>query len=418
MGVLQCAYHGWEFDGNGNCVRIPQLSPTEKDKVENKRACATSFPVRIEQGLLWVFPTPDGVISELELAPIQSKHSPALIPELDDPKMVDATNFYVRDLPYSWDVLVENLCDPSHIPFAHHTMMNGADRYDVKDINMDVVIETSRGFEAKKVPYPTKQGKYDVTFQPPCLLYYTIVDENGKSFLGLGSYCIPVAPGRCRLIARFPFYLDSKPAMFFISKIPRWINHFSQNVVLDSDVVFLSTQDETLTNENKKPRPNYYLPAGCDMMVVAFRNWLTRYGLSSPTWLGIPSQRSDGEPTGWIRPVHVKARSGRDALLDRYRQHTEQCTSCRCAHRNLYALREICYTIGLGLWSAASAATGLVVMRGGGGSSIGLVVRRRQSLALLFAGAMLLLVPRLFLRPLIQRLECVPWPRKAWQKPS
>jgi len=35
--------------------------------------------------------------------------TPALIPELDDPEFVDATNFFVRDMPYSWDVLVENL---------------------------------------------------------------------------------------------------------------------------------------------------------------------------------------------------------------------------------------------------------------------------------------------------------------------
>ena len=39
-----------------------------------------------------------------------------LIPELDDPDMMDGTNFFVRDLLYSWDVLVENLWSESQ----HH----------------------------------------------------------------------------------------------------------------------------------------------------------------------------------------------------------------------------------------------------------------------------------------------------------
>ncbi|HAC64994.1 MAG TPA: pheophorbide a oxygenase, partial [Cyanothece sp. UBA12306] len=27
---------------------------------------------------------------------------------------------YVRDLPYDWQTLVENVADPSHVPFTHH----------------------------------------------------------------------------------------------------------------------------------------------------------------------------------------------------------------------------------------------------------------------------------------------------------
>lgn len=57
-GVLQCAYHGWEFAEDGACVWIPQLnSPSVRSR--SPRACATSFPVRVEQDLVWIFPTPD-----------------------------------------------------------------------------------------------------------------------------------------------------------------------------------------------------------------------------------------------------------------------------------------------------------------------------------------------------------------------
>jgi phenylpropionate dioxygenase-like ring-hydroxylating dioxygenase large terminal subunit len=116
-----------------------------------------------------------------------------LIEELDDPNNVDATAFFFRDMPYSWEMLVENLCDPSHIPFAHHDMMRTADRYNVEMIDMEVFDECKTGFKARKTPYPTGKGQYDVRFEAPCLLYYQIVDSGGKSFLGLGEFLFGIA---------------------------------------------------------------------------------------------------------------------------------------------------------------------------------------------------------------------------------
>jgi phenylpropionate dioxygenase-like ring-hydroxylating dioxygenase large terminal subunit len=392
-GVLQCAYHGWEFAEDGACVSIPQLN--SPSVVHNRpRACATSFPVRTEQDLVWIFPTPD----ESKAA----SKDPCLIPELDDPKNVDATNFFVRDMPYSWEILVENLCDPAHVPFAHHSFMNGADRkHESLQLDLEVIEETPHGFRARKDPYPQGNGKYDVEFQAPCLLYYKIVnsaalgkdtDDPSKTnnFIGLGSYCIPTAPGWCRLIARFPFRLSFTPAMYIIRHTPRWITHLSQNIIMDSDVVFLCSQDERLSRE----KANYYMPARCDAMVSAFRKWLITAG--TPTWLGTPAARSSGERLGWIRPTQVPLRGGRDALLDRYRQHTDICTSCRGAHKSLYKVQEILSCTGVFLLAVAAGQT-----------------KSRITAA---AAVVLLLAPRVLLRPLIARLECVPWPRKRWVK--
>ena len=399
--VLQCAYHGWEFDDEGTCVRIPQIS-SSSPAVNSPRACATSFPTAEVQGLLWIFPNAEAKSEDIG-------QPRATIDELDDEDKIDATNFYCRDLPYDVSILIENLCDPSHIPFAHHSMMAGADRNDVDRIDMEVVEERNDGFLAKKIPYPIGKGRYDVKFQAPSLLYYTIVDDKGKSYVGLGTYCIPTAPGRCRLIARFPFKLSFKPAMTIIKKTPRFITHMSQNVVLDSDVVFLSSQDEILERNNARganytSSPNYYMPAKCDAMVVAFRKWWGGRGGGGPKWLGIPAQRSEGEPTGWLRPRSVPQRGGRDALLDRYRQHTESCSSCRRAHKALYVAREICQGLGICLIAASAA--------GGVGPSSAAPVGKKIVAA---AGVVLLFAPRILIRPLIDRLEIVPWPRKKWR---
>ena len=31
-------------------------------------------------------------------------------------------DWYMRDLPYSYDILIENLTDPAHLPFSHHKL--------------------------------------------------------------------------------------------------------------------------------------------------------------------------------------------------------------------------------------------------------------------------------------------------------
>lgn len=144
--VLQCAYHGcWEFNENGTCTKIPQLGDVQDPViVQNPQSCATSYPTRIAQGLLWIFPFP-GESTSKQAKPL------ALITELYDPDSVDATSFFFRDMPYSWEILVENLCDPSHIPFAHHNIIRTANRYNVDMIDMEIVEETQFGFKSKKL---------------------------------------------------------------------------------------------------------------------------------------------------------------------------------------------------------------------------------------------------------------------------
>jgi phenylpropionate dioxygenase-like ring-hydroxylating dioxygenase large terminal subunit len=398
--VLQCAYHGWEFDADGTCVRIPQLDSTF---TPGPSACATSYPTQVVQDLLWIFPTHDDPL-------LSRSKQPATIAQLDDPDKVDATALFVRDLPYSWEVLVENLCDPTHVVFAHHGCMRGADRYSddaSKQVNLRVNSMNQTGFVADKDPVPAN-GRYQVRFQPPCLLYYDIMnsramgsslnpEQKSKVYLGLGNYCVPTGPTSSRLIARFPFYLPVKPVMFMMKRTPRWITHFAQNIVIDSDVVFLAAQDERLwesaSKERNSPLNQYYLPARSDAMVVAFRKWLQAYG--RPSWIGIPASRSDGGSATW---EGVPKRHGRDALLDRYRQHTEVCSSCRTAHLWLTRASRV-LTCG--------AVLALAI------ASSGLVVKPKRWL---LSGLSLLLtaLPQIALRPLVQRLEFAPWPRPLW----
>jgi renierapurpurin 18,18'-hydroxylase len=49
---LACAYHGWEFDGTGDCVGIPYLPEGQK----LPPAKARSYPIREKYGVIWLFP--------------------------------------------------------------------------------------------------------------------------------------------------------------------------------------------------------------------------------------------------------------------------------------------------------------------------------------------------------------------------
>ena len=51
-GKIECLYHGWQFSGSGDCVKIPQLP----DKaIIPKRACVRTYATAIREGILWVW---------------------------------------------------------------------------------------------------------------------------------------------------------------------------------------------------------------------------------------------------------------------------------------------------------------------------------------------------------------------------
>jgi len=54
-GLLECPYHGWAFQGDGACERIPQAVAGTTPQ-QSKRACVQSLPTAVRQGLLFVYP--------------------------------------------------------------------------------------------------------------------------------------------------------------------------------------------------------------------------------------------------------------------------------------------------------------------------------------------------------------------------
>ena len=105
-GCIQCPFHGWRFDGRGQCVRVP--SQPESMKISSL-ARVPSFPLHERQGTLWIW---------MGGGEAQSSEPP------QDP--VEQPGRSVRRLFFDAALVaapflnvLENFFDKAHVPFIH-----------------------------------------------------------------------------------------------------------------------------------------------------------------------------------------------------------------------------------------------------------------------------------------------------------
>ncbi|MEB3278643.1 MAG: pheophorbide a oxygenase [Lyngbya sp.] len=246
---------------------------------------------------------------------------------------------YVRDLEYDWQTLIENVADPSHVPFAHHGVQGNREK--AGPIPLKIIESTMNLIEAKI------QGNFNVkvTFEPPCRLEYaTKFGTDGKQS-GLVTYCLPVSPGKSRIVAQF----SRNFAQRLNKIIPRWWNHMEErNLVIDGDMVLLHQQERLLQQKRKTEswKTAYKLPTEADRLVIEFRKWFDQYSGGKLPW----------EQVGISQPEVLPTNKTRREILDRYQQHTQHCSSCRGA---LKAVQR--WPIGLLVLSAIAISTAAIL---------------------------------------------------------
>lgn len=131
--ILQCWYHGWQYDTTGQC----RLIPTEgEDCPLAERMRVPSYPVEDRGGLIW------GYLGDIERSPSPPLHVPE---ELESPRW----NGFI--LPVTWNVnwllYLDNLADPMHGPFLHarsYTLSRGTRQDRMR------VIETEDGLISER----------------------------------------------------------------------------------------------------------------------------------------------------------------------------------------------------------------------------------------------------------------------------
>jgi phenylpropionate dioxygenase-like ring-hydroxylating dioxygenase large terminal subunit len=106
-GNVQCPYHGWEFNADGQCVRIPSLGSQARIP---GRARVDAYPVVERYGLVHVFL---GDLPEDERPPVMA------IPEYGAPGWRATLDESEAEVDYRRSL--ENGLDPAHNEFVHTT---------------------------------------------------------------------------------------------------------------------------------------------------------------------------------------------------------------------------------------------------------------------------------------------------------
>ena len=158
---LRCFYHGWKYDGSGQCVEQPA-----EPKPFAERIRIPSYPVREYLGLIFVY--------------LGDGEPPALprYPKLESPEVTIDANKFDRICNYFNNI--DNSLDNAHVRFVHQRHRETARDQIVKGDPSIAVQETEWGIR-RQVKYPDG-AKFVAFFGMPNINYVNgqVVDATMK----------------------------------------------------------------------------------------------------------------------------------------------------------------------------------------------------------------------------------------------
>jgi phenylpropionate dioxygenase-like ring-hydroxylating dioxygenase large terminal subunit len=122
-GALQCAYHGWRFDGSGSCVAIPGLDLGGGD---GGPARAVTRHATVERdGIVWFWSEPGE----------EPAGEPFRLPDLG-PGMRQVVLTY--DIDATMHAAIENTLDVPHTAFLHRGLLRGAEPNEITAVRRPI----------------------------------------------------------------------------------------------------------------------------------------------------------------------------------------------------------------------------------------------------------------------------------------
>ena len=132
-GVLECPYHGFCYDGAGNCVRIP----SQLDLPIPTRAKLRPFPLVEQDGLAWVWLGDPAKSSTAVPPPTPELYGAGWHTHMFDPVHV----------PANYLLMIENLMDITHFYPLHEGNIGDIEQ---SKIPVELVEETLNGVQTVK----------------------------------------------------------------------------------------------------------------------------------------------------------------------------------------------------------------------------------------------------------------------------
>jgi chlorophyllide a oxygenase len=247
-GEIACAYHGWAFDGEGKCTKMPSTTFRPDVSVDSLR-------VREGDGFVWIW-TGDGE-PDAEL-PDYTRPPEGFVVHCEQ----------VFEVPTEHGLLLENLLDLAHAPFTHtQTFAKG---WPIPDA---VKFRTQELLGGNWEPYPI-----DMSFKPPCGVLSTIgVSKPGDIKRGFRAsqcerhlwqlhVCLPSTEGKTRLLYRMG--LD----FWEFTKFVPFMEQFWKQVadqVLSEDLVLIQGQQARM----ERGANVWANPVSYDKLAVRYRRW-------------------------------------------------------------------------------------------------------------------------------------------------
>ena len=140
-GQLQCRYHGWCFDGAGECQAVPGLVQGASISLPSRRAEA--FATCEQEGYVWVCST----------AGSQPTHRPRAFPHYREPGYTSLRRTYL--VKASLLMALENTLDVPHTAFLHGGLFRTAKKKNAVEV---VVRRFQDRAEAEFIGEPRPEG--------------------------------------------------------------------------------------------------------------------------------------------------------------------------------------------------------------------------------------------------------------------
>lgn len=233
-GRLHCAYHGWQFDGQGRCVAIPSLC--EGGRIP-KGCDLPSFPLVEQDGYLWVFmgETPEGL--------------PYRVPHAGEAGWGEAR--LTATIPNAVANVIENFIDCCHTGYVHGGLFRSPACKDVRtqirqvedgiEITIDEEAKTDSLLARLLIPRGGKVTHVDRFIMPSIVKVAYAFDRRG-TIIG-HQICTPVSAFETRVFVHVAWKLGLLTPLIkpFVPLVGR--------LILNQDMGVLANQAEQLRRE-------------------------------------------------------------------------------------------------------------------------------------------------------------------------
>jgi renierapurpurin 18,18'-hydroxylase len=190
---IACRYHGWQFNGKGDCVNIPYLPAGQKLPC----AQARSYPIQEKYGLIWVFPG-DPNLSETR--------QPPNVVEFEQPGWLDVS--VTAHLGAHFSICNENAMDVFH-GFLHQNLQGWFDPIllSLRETEASICAEYQVSYKGRIAKFLGLSEQSDaVTTLPVSVQYhYPHYHSTLQGVSSLYLMRLPVGPTESRSFALFFF---------------------------------------------------------------------------------------------------------------------------------------------------------------------------------------------------------------------